>query len=489
MSHLEASKKPVTRGKKYDYLWMSKGLSKKDSDDESSSTSQSDPVKIQEIVGATGGTPHPQGASYDEDEFDYWEGSERHETSLQDMTSDKHSFPGLSVESALAKEEENNRKLKAEIEALKQEEALLQKRVEADKLRKQLADQRARVASLRGNVENESRSKSRDGEKKLKKTKTQNKQSASLKNDDDIDIVKLRKNKPLRRKVKKQMQKLGLNDSDADESHISDSDVNSTESDADSSQISNSSSNKKSKKSKKGRKSKKGKDSDTNLSFSSSDSSDEKKKKKNKKLSGIKAKASDSVKCPQKYPQAFLRYEFVSSNVTFEKLDLNLFVCGELEIISDKKTKEPEKSGRLKLLKKIMYNSSCYEFVTLKSFYAACLREIEVGNKTWEDDFSTMEMVIMQKHVPKTKSGTQFGKKPFKFDKKSENPADGSDTKEKVWFCSYFQRNKCLHKGNHMKVVKGVHHYCQHICATCWQKDSKKLEHPECSSACPYSKQ
>ena len=143
----------------------------------------------------------------------------------------------------------------------------------------------------------------------------------------------------------------------------------------------------------------------------------------------------------------------------------------ELEIISDKKTKEPEKSGRLKLLKKIMYNSSCYEFVTLKSFYAACLREIEVGNKTWEDDFSTMEMVILQKHVPKTKSGTQFGKKPFKFDKKSENPADGSDTKEKVWFCSYFQRNKCLHKGNHMKVVKGVHHYCQHICATCWQKD------------------
>ena len=410
MSHLEASKKPVTRGKKYDYLGMSKGLSKKDSDDESSSTSQSDPVKIQEIVGATGGAPHPQGASYDEDEFDYWEGSERHETSLQ-STSDKHSFPDLSVESALAKEDENNRKLKAEIEALKQEEALLQKRVEANKLRKQLADQRARVVSLRGNVnENESRSKSRDGEKKLKKTKNQNKQSASLKNDDDIDIVKLRKNKPLRRKVKKQMQKLGLNDSDADESHISDSDVNSTESDADSSQISNSSSNKKSKKSKKGRKSKKGKDSDTNLSFSSSDSSDEKKKKMNKKKSGIKAKASDSVKCPQKYPQAFLRYEFVSSNVTFEKLDLNLFVCGELEIISDKKTKQPEKSGRLKLLKKIMYNSSCYEFVTLKSFYAACLREIEVGNKTWEDDFSTMEMVICRNVVPKPKVGFSLGK-------------------------------------------------------------------------------
>ena len=27
----------------------------------------------------------------------------------------------------------------------------------------------------------------------------------------------------------------------------------------------------------------------------------------------------------------------------------------------------------------------------------------------------------------------------------------------------------------------------QHICASCWQKISKKLEHTECSSACPHS--
>ena len=82
-----------------------------------------------------------------------------------------------------------------------------------------------------------------------------------------------------------------------------------------------------------------------------------------------------------------------------------------MEIISDKKTKQPE-SGRLKLLKKIMYNSSCYEFVTLKSFYAACLREIEVGNKTWEDDFSTMEMVICRNVFPKPKVGFSLGKSP-----------------------------------------------------------------------------
>ena len=124
---------------------------------------------------------------------------------------------------------------------------------------------------------------------------------------------------------------------------------------------------------------------------------------------------------PKKCPQAFLRYEFVSENVTFEKLDLNLFVCGELEIISDSRIKESEKSGRLRLLKKIMYNSSSYEFATLKSFYAACSREIEVGNKTWENDFSTIEMVILQKHIPKSKSAGQGGRKPFNFDKKIDS--------------------------------------------------------------------
>ena len=382
----------------------------------------------------------------------------------------------------------NNRKMKAEIAALKEEEALLQKRSEADQLRKLLAEQRAKVARLRGNlIETESRS---NAKKQKDDSCMKQSQSSKLVNDKEIDINKLRKDKHLKKKVKKQMTQLGLNEtSDACESQVSGSDGDFTESDA-GIKTAKARKNKKSKKSKCEKKSEKSSCTDSNLSFSSSESdTEEKKKKKKHKKSGIKSKASDSVKFPQKYPQAFLRYEFVSENVTFEKLDLNLFVCGELEIISDSTIKESEKSGRLRLLKKIMYNSSCYEFATLKSFYAACLREIEVGNKTWDDDFSTIEMVILQKHIPKSKSGGQGGRKPFKFDKKFDSQPDVAENKEKIWFCSFYQRNKCMHKSNHMKVIKGVQHYCHHICATCWQKDSKKLDHPECSSACPYAKQ
>ena len=47
--------------------------------------------------------------------------------------------------------------------------------------------------------------------------------------------------------------------------------------------------------------------------------------------------------------------------------------------------------------------------------------------------------------------------------------------------------NKCAHKSTHTLIVKGRMRMAQHIRASCWQKDSKKLEHPECSSACPHS--
>ena len=85
---------------------------------------------------------------------------------------------------------------------------------------------------------------------------------------------------------------------------------------------------------------------------------------------------------PKIYPQAYLKYEFISSNISVEKLDMNLFIAGALEIIGSSKSKEVERSGRIKLLKKITYLSTSYDFKTLKSYYAACLNEIAIGLKT-----------------------------------------------------------------------------------------------------------
>jgi len=159
-----------------------------------------------------------------------------------------------------------------------------------------------------------------------------------------------------------------------------------------------------------------------------------------------------------------------------------LFVAGEIEIISTCKS-SCEKQGRIGLLKRLMYLNSTYEFATIKTLYAAILRDIEIGLKQWSDDFSSVENAILPKNSSKPKGAT-FVRRD-RLDERPKSTKFGDD--EKVWFCSPYQRNKCLHKGQHTVTVKGRLRWALHICASCWQKDSKKLEHPECSSACPYS--
>ena len=85
-----------------------------------------------------------------------------------------------------------------------------------------------------------------------------------------------------------------------------------------------------------------------------------KNKRHPKKKSGIKAKASDKVKAPQKWPHAHLQYEFVNKEMKFDDLDYRLFIAGELEIISESSLSSVEKQGRINLLKKIIYYSSTY---------------------------------------------------------------------------------------------------------------------------------
>jgi hypothetical protein len=64
-------------------------------------------------------------------------------------------------------------------------------------------------------------------------------------------------------------------------------------------------------------------------------------------------------------------------------LQFNLFVAGELEIISNKKIDEIEKTGRIKLLKKISYYTELYEWKgRIQKLYAHIIRQIENGLAT-----------------------------------------------------------------------------------------------------------
>lgn len=164
----------------------------------------------------------------------------------------------------------------------------------------------------------------------------------------------------------------------------------------------------------------------------------------------------------------------------YADLDFRQFIVGELEVISRDGISKSERNGRLTFLKKFLYYSSTYEFKGLKAFYAAWLREIELGNKTWDDDPHQIETAILTKHIRPQQKNAQYA------NKKDSAKSSSEKVSEKVWFCNLYQRNKCQHKNSHIAVIKGEARMCQHICATCWLKDKTKLVHPESSSSCPH---
>ena len=275
----------------------------------------------------------------------------------------------------------------------------------------------------------------------------------------ELTINTLRSDKKLKSKVASQLHKLALKDDGSDSEYDTACTDSSFSSDSDS-------------------------DSESDYSHSSKKSRSSKKKKHKKsksKRSGIKSKASDKVRFPQKWPHANLQYEFVNKNVAFTDLSFSLLVAGELEIIAD--CKSSERRGRTALLKKIAYYNTTYSIEGLKNFYSACLRQVEKGEKSWSDDFSNLEQPILSKHLLPVK--TPFKKKFTSTTKASAKSDEGSD---RPWFCSLFNRNKCLHKSDHTLVSEnGQMKYALHICAACWQADKKKLPHPECSKECPHS--
>ena len=339
-------------------------------------------------------------------------------------------------------------RMQRDLKSLQTEEKQLTLAAKKDNLRRQLEAQRQKVQNLRGMtpvfVSDVNRNRDKSDSAKSKRSvpheiHTVREIGCDL---DQLTIQQLRDDDQLRHKVQRELKKHGLLDD------MSESSSEGSSSDND-----------------------------------SGDSENKKKKKhKHKKKSGINAKASDKVRYPQKWPHAHLQYEHVNKQVKYDELDFKLFVAGELEIISEDSISSTERQGRLKLLKKIVYYYATYEFKGLKAFYAAWLREIELGKKTWADDSQQMENAILSKYVLK---GSSSKAQAFK---NSGRTAGGKQTDEdRTWFCSSYQRNKCVKKSNHLDTVNGRMRLQSHICATCWLKDKVKLEHPECSSSCPHA--
>ena len=108
------------------------------------------------------------------------------------------------------------------------------------------------------------------------------------------------------------------------------------------------------------------------------------------------------------------------------------------------------------------------------------LETLKYVKRKGRDDSSYLEAAMSSKFV----RNKGFQSRREDNDTNSDDKLDYSS--DRVWFCSDYNRNKCKHKSNHLKVLKDKNRLLMHICATCWQTDKKKLDHPECASACPH---
>ncbi len=189
-----------------------------------------------------------------------------------------------------------------------------------------------------------------------------------------------------------------------------------------------------------------------------------------KQKSGMYKKNSCDVKIRQSWPQLSLKHEYRTQEIEFMELSLSQFVAGEVEIIAECKD-DCERSGRLKLLRSMMYDASRgFQFKVILQYYAAYVREIEIGGRTWADDFSDVsDNVLKRESVIKHESGDVSSvAKISKIAKK--------------FFCWDFNHNACQKDSPHGAKVKGVWRQVHHICGVCLGKNKGEKGHAEMSS-------
>ncbi|CAG2190957.1 unnamed protein product [Mytilus edulis] len=112
---------------------------------------------------------------------------------------------------------------------------------------------------------------------------------------------------------------------------------------------------------------------------------------------------------------------------------------------------------------------------TILDFYAALLRQIEIGKKTWNDDPQVLESAVLTGNIL-----------PLEFRSSTKKSLKNQASKSCSWFCYKYQRSKCEEKTSpHSATIRGVVRTVHHICASCLQKDGTQQSHPECSDKCP----
>jgi hypothetical protein len=202
------------------------------------------------------------------------------------------------------------------------------------------------------------------------------------------------------------------------------------------------------------------------------------------KKSGLDIVKNDCVvRYPQRCPHTHLKNEYAASNLKFRDLSMRLFVVGEVEIIATT-LDVVERKGREALLQKILYHAGKFEWNFILDLYAAIIKAVEFGEKSWEDSFQDLEhMVLGMRPYALIR---QHGDNPSKGNFGEKQQSQGQS--QKVLFCAEYQKGECLEGDVHKAFLWGKQWVVRHICSKCWMSDKAMSNHRENSSCCPHLK-
>ena len=188
---------------------------------------------------------------------------------------------------------------------------------------------------------------------------------------------------------------------------------------------------------------------------------------KNKVKSGKFAKSNVNLKIQEQWPHLSVMRKY-TKRTTFESMDFETYVAGESKIILDMKDRRAA-HGRLELMCKLAHwLCRCRDWPTIKGLYEAVLDSIELGEEDWYSDFGHYEMMVPQllnKELPH---------------KQVHGRPDTHNRNDTYW-CKAFQRGSCMERNLHFAQLKPDEPavVVQHICAACFQKEGKRMEHAE----------
>lgn len=208
-------------------------------------------------------------------------------------------------------------------------------------------------------------------------------------------------------------------------------------------------------------------------------------KEKVKVKSGKFAKSHVDLKREESWPHVNVMRQYVK-RTTFEQMDFEAFVAGETRIINAMWNGEPVRArGRLRVLCKVAHwLCKCRDWSAVRGIYESIIEGVELGEMDWDSRIEGYESLL----PPPPSVWERFRKE--KEEKVKEKDKDREGKKSDTYWCKEYQKGLCSEASPHTLQLKPDSEPVSvvHMCASCWQKDKKKRDHPEGDAGCPHKR-